>query len=178
MSNLKRTGKTVEPPLAVQFCNSKSVELFGADLQKADVYNINEIKLQPQSQGSINISDSQHDYDEITLGQVMRQKIGTDQTYIIKSQNDQTANKVVHLKRTDMIYNDTNCHVLNFLDLTSQYSLERSKEKYRLMKQLNTTVHHEMIAPLKAQMDISSCLYENLKSSENKQMAKIHQIPE
>ena len=72
-----------------------------------------------------------------------------------------------------MIYNNTNCQVLNFLDMTSYYSLERSKEKYRLMKLLNTTVHHEMIAPLKAQEDISRCLYENLKSSENQRMAKI-----
>ena len=61
MSNLKRADKTEEPPTTVQFCNSKSVELFGTDLQKADAYNINEIKLQPQSQQSINLSDSQHD---------------------------------------------------------------------------------------------------------------------
>ena len=81
---------------------------------------------------------------------------------MIKSENDDTTNKVVYLKRTDMIYNNTNCQVLNFLDMTSHYSLERSKEKYRLMKLLNTTVHHEMIAPLKAQEDISRCLYESL----------------
>ena len=95
---------------------------------------------------------------------------------MIKSDNDHTEDKVVHLKRTDMIYNNTNCHVLNFLDMTSQYSLERSEEKCRLMKLQNTTIHHEMIAPLKAQIDISTCLYENLKSSENKQMAKILNI--
>ena len=72
-----------------------------------------------------------------------------------------------------MIYNNTHCHALNFLDMTSQFSLERYKEKNRLMKLQNTTIHHEMIGPLKAQMDISKCLCENSKSSENKQMAKL-----
>ena len=47
---------------------------------------------------------------------------------------------------------------LNFLDMTSFLDLERQKEKYRMIKLLNTTIHHEMIAPLKAQMDISKCL--------------------
>lgn len=69
---------------------------------------------------------------------------------MIKSENDDTTNKVVHLKRTDMIYNNAKCQVLNFLDMTSHYSLERLKEKHQLMKLQNTTVHHEMIAPLKA----------------------------
>ena len=57
-----------------------------------------------------------------------------------------------------MVYNNINCHVLNFTDMTSFLDLEQQKEKYRMIKLLNTTIHHEMIAPLKAQMDISKYL--------------------
>ena len=49
-----------------------------------------------------------------------------------------------------MVYNNIDCHVLNFVDMTSYFSLEKEKEKNRMIKILNTTIHHEMIAPLKA----------------------------
>ena len=71
-----------------------------------------------------------------------------------------------------MVYNNIDCHVLNFVDMTSYFSLEKEKEKNRMIKILNTTIHHEMIAPLKAQMDISKCLFEKSISPLNKKMAK------
>ena len=60
-----------------------------------------------------------------------------------------------------MVFNNIECAVLNLTDMTSYLSLERQKEKLRLIKLLNTTIHHEMVAPLKAQMDISNCILEN-----------------
>ena len=71
-----------------------------------------------------------------------------------------------------MVYNNLDCHVLNFLDMTSYFNLEQQKEKYRMIRMLNTTIHHEMIAPLKAQTDISKCLFDNSENFESKQMAK------
>ena len=56
--------------------------------------------------------------------------------------------------------------------MTSHFQIERQKEKHRMMKLINPTTHHEMIAPLKAQIDISRCLYETLIKPEDKQMAK------
>ena len=71
-----------------------------------------------------------------------------------------------------MVYNNIDCHVLNFVDMTSYFSLEKEKEKNRMIKILNTTIHHEMIAPLKAQMDIAKCLFEESISPLSKKMAK------
>ena len=59
------------------------------------------------------------------------------------------------MKSINMVYNNIDCHVLNFQDMTSYFGLQRQQEKYRLIKMLNTSIHHEMIAPLKAIMDIS-----------------------
>ena len=71
-----------------------------------------------------------------------------------------------------MVFNNIDCAVINLTDMTSYLSLERQKEKLRLIKLLNTTIHHEMVAPLKAQMDISNCILENSTDQKNRQMAK------
>ena len=58
----------------------------------------------------------------------------------------------------DLIFNDTECQVLNFADITAFKRLKQEEESNRLLKMLNTSVHHEMIAPLKANINISERL--------------------
>ena len=48
---------------------------------------------------------------------------------------------------------------MNFTDVTTQKRLKREEEKSRLLTLLNQSVHHEMIGPLKASIDVA----ENLK---------------
>ena len=75
------------------------------------------------------------------------------------------------MKRLDLIFNDKDCQVLNFSDMTAYKRLEAEKETNRLLMTLNTSVHHEMLAPLKATMEISARLVRNLKEPEQKKMA-------
>ena len=91
---------------------------------------------------------------------------------MIESQVYPEQSKSVIIKCINLLFNNINCYVLNFTDMTSFLDLEKQKEKYRMIKLLNTTIHHEMIAPLKAQMDISKCLADTQISFESKQMAQ------
>ena len=63
----------------------------------------------------------------------------------------------------DMIFNEQECQVLNFADITAYKRLKQEEEMNRLLKLLNTSVHHEMLAPLKANVDIAERLIKNLR---------------
>ena len=43
---------------------------------------------------------------------------------------------------------------MNFIDITAYKKLEEEKENHALLKNLNTTVHHEMLAPLLTNIQI------------------------
>ena len=62
--------------------------------------------------------------------------------------------KTIILKRNYLIINERNCQVVNFTDISAYIKLEQEKENNELLKTLNTTVHHEMLAPLRANVDI------------------------
>ena len=55
---------------------------------------------------------------------------------------------------------------MNFIDVTAFIKLKQEKESNELLKQLNTTVHHEMLAPLRANVDICQRLLRKLRSNE------------
>ena len=48
--------------------------------------------------------------------------------------------------------------MLNFTDLTMDLQLKREEEKNRMLKALNMSVHHEMLGPLRVNMDASTHL--------------------
>ena len=51
------------------------------------------------------------------------QTLDSSRTYTIKSREDSEEDKVIIVKRIDMVYNNQDCHVLNFSDLTSYLKL-------------------------------------------------------
>ena len=55
---------------------------------------------------------------------------------------------------------------MNFIDVTAFIKLKQERESNELLKQLNTTVHHEMLAPLRANVDICQRLLRKLRSNE------------
>ena len=71
-----------------------------------------------------------------------------------------------------MIFNDVECQVLNFNDITSYKRLEEEEEMSRLLKTLNASVHHEMIGPLKTSVDICKRLVVKLPNKEEKRMVQ------
>ena len=71
----------------------------------------------------------------------------------------------------DLIFNGKECQILNFTDLTTYRRLEQEKEANNLLKTLNASVHHEMIAPLKGNIELLMRLLKGLKKHrEQKQM--------
>ena len=80
--------------------------------------------------------------------------------------------RTIIVKRMDITFNEKECQLLNFTDITSYKRLKKQEEINRLLKTLNASVHHEMLAPLKANMEISMRLYKQLKNKIEKQMAQ------
>ena len=76
------------------------------------------------------------------------------------------------VKRVEMIFNDINCQVLNFTDITAYKLLKQEEETNRLLQALNASAHHEMLGPLKANVEFSSHLESKLKDIEHKKMCK------
>ena len=72
----------------------------------------------------------------------------------------------------DLIFNESECQILNFTDITTYEKLKQQEDINNLLKTLNRTVYHEMIAPLKANIDISARLFRKLTDQKLKQMAQ------
>ena len=75
--------------------------------------------------------------------------MGTDLTFIVK--------------RMPLIYNTSECQVLNFTDISTYKRLKQKEESNNLLKTLNASVHHEMIAPLKTNLAMTGRLLRILK---------------
>ena len=63
----------------------------------------------------------------------------------------------------NITFNNKECQVLNFTDITTQKRLKLEEEKSRMLTILNTTVHHEMLGPLTANVDLSERLIRDLR---------------
>ena len=70
----------------------------------------------------------------------------------------------------DLIFNEKECQVLNFTDMTTYLQLKCEEEKNKLLSTLNMSVHHEMLVPLKVNVDASSHLIKHL----NRQNSNAH----
>ena len=78
---------------------------------------------------------------------------------------------IIIVKRMELTFNDKECQVLSFTDITMYHQLHKEQENIRMLKMLNMSVNHEMLTPLKANIEISSRLFRKLKKESEKQMA-------
>ena len=69
-----------------------------------------------------------------------------------------------------MMFNDINCQVLNFTDITTYKLLKQEEETSRLLQALNASAHHEMLGPLKTNVEFSTRLVNLLRDKEHKKM--------
>ena len=53
--------------------------------------------------------------------------------------------------------------MFNFTDITTYKRLKQEEETNNMLKTLNTSVHHEMIAPLRANVEMAERLSKCLK---------------
>ena len=87
--------------------------------------------------------------------------------------SDKPAKKTVIVKRMDFTFQDKECKIINFTDLTSYMKLQKEENSNRLLKTLNASVHHEMLTPVKTIIEISERLLSKMSSfPQEKKMVK------
>ena len=69
---------------------------------------------------------------------------------------DDENSRTIIVKRFDLIINEKMCLVLNLTDITAYQRLKSEREKSSLT--LNTSVYHEMIGPLKINVEMAERL--------------------
>ena len=57
-----------------------------------------------------------------------------------------------------LTFNDEECDVINFTDISTYDDLKKKQESYNLLKKLNAQVHHEMLVPLKVNVKMATRL--------------------
>ena len=75
--------------------------------------------------------------------------------------------------RMDLNFNDKECQVLNFTDVTLFQSLKQEKQTTQLLKTLTASVSHEMLAPLNGTIEIAEMLMEQMQQERSRQMLKM-----
>ena len=64
----------------------------------------------------------------------------------------------------DFNINDEECQIINFTDITAYRKLEQEEQANRILKTLIASVHHELLVPVKASIDIAERLLVKMKS--------------
>lgn len=81
-----------------------------------------------------------------------------------KESNNDNIDKTIIVKRMDLIFDENECQIINFTDLTAYKMLQKEEDTNRLLKTLNASVHHEMLVPTKTMIDIAKHLIKKLKN--------------
>ena len=78
---------------------------------------------------------------------------------MIANANEETdqhdLDKIVTVSKMSLTFNDKECQVFNIKDITIMKRLKLEKEKSRLLNTLCTSVHHEVLGPLKVNAECS-----------------------
>ena len=73
--------------------------------------------------------------------------------------NDDSENaKTIIVKRIQLQFDETESTVINFTDITAYIRLKQEEEVNNLLKTLNASVHHEMVVPLKVNIEMADRL--------------------
>ena len=71
-------------------------------------------------------------------------------------QIDQEVNpKTIIVTRMNLNFNDEECFVINFTDISTYQRLKHEEEVNNLLRTLNASVHHEMLVPLKVNVEMA-----------------------
>ena len=83
--------------------------------------------------------------------------------------------KTIIVNRMPMTFDEQECLVVNFTDISAYVNLQEQQESYNLLKTLNAQVHHEMIVPLKVNIEMAQMLLDDktVTDSQKKLVANI-----
>ena len=71
---------------------------------------------------------------------------------------DHKSSRTIIIKRFDLTINKKECLVLNLADITAYQRLKNEREKSSLLSTMNSIVHHEIIGPLKINVEMAERL--------------------
>ena len=176
--------------LEFQFCNNKSVELFGLVLpQPAELEGdaLNELERQrfipPGKEVAVDRAKTKPkskeqgetiQFEMLSLKDVILNPafdVGKEVRYTMKvGSNEQEAgaanrDRTLIVKRMSLIFNEKECHVLNFTDITTENLLQLEQDRVTLLKQQSVSIHHEILHPLKINVEVSERLMSALRKS-------------
>ena len=72
--------------------------------------------------------------------------------------------RVLIVTRKDLIFDKKKCQLINFTDISTFVWLKKEQETTRLLTMLNTTVHHEMLAPLEVTNQVADYLITKIEA--------------
>ena len=81
--------------------------------------------------------------------------------------------KTIIVTCMDLIFNGKKCQVFNFKDITAYKRLKKVEQTSRMLSLLNTTIHHEMLGPLKSNADFAEKLIAHFLQERN---ARFHEM--
>ena len=93
--------------------------------------------------------------------------------YQMLNATDPNENTVLIINRLKVTYDDEECVLFNITDITSLYKSKIEQEKRTLLQTLNTSIHHELLSPLNANVTLSEALLSKLESIEHKHMVQL-----
>ena len=85
---------------------------------------------------------------------------------------EEAGKRTIIVERMDLTFNEKECQALNFADITAYKRLQQEKETSRLLRTLNASVHHEMMGPLKANVNLCERLLGSVKNPKQRKMIK------
>ena len=140
--------------------------------------------VEPTVDKSDNLSENYSDL--VTLNDIFRMKKQPSKDNVIESYimlhagiekqaefSSVTYDLSLIVKRTKLIFNDKECIVFNFQDISAIKKLKREEEKTRLMTLLYSSVHHEIIGPLENNIEASERLIKLVNDKAQRDLAQI-----
>ena len=79
---------------------------------------------------------------------------------------DSAGSKTIVVKRSKLKIDERECKVLSFSDITAYKQLRQKEETVKLLKDINETVHHEIMGPIKASVKISKRLMNQILNTD------------
>ena len=73
----------------------------------------------------------------------------------------------------NLTLNDQDCTVLNFSDISAIKRLKQVEEENKQITALSSSTHHEMLVPLKSNVEFAECLIRHLTQDDMKKKAQL-----
>ena len=151
-----------------------------------EAWRLNALRAQIDSEINMDHNLFASSHDLVSLQAIFRmQKPSNDdrtlESYImlhegiekLKNFSSTNCDQSLIVKRSKLIFNDRECTVFNFQDISAFKKLKYEEEKSRLMSLLCSSVHHEMLGPLSSIIEASVRLIRSLNDQESREKAQI-----